>query len=464
MRTTTLMSPSTVITTLCFALAPCIAAQADWTLVNPGSKPSARGNTLFTADAAGLYVFGGDSGSGYLNDLWVYRVNNWIELTKNNAAGSPPARRWGSACYDHGRNELVIFGGQDAASNNFGDTWVYAGGQWTQKSPAASPSPRRWGVMAYDWANNRVLLFGGYGTANMNDTWAWDGNNWIQLSPQTQPPIKSRAGFVSIRKAQEILMYGGTTTTSTATPTTEMWKWNGSDWSAVTQTGGPTSGVEPGMVYDDYREVVVAYGGHNVSPKPDTYEWDGVTWAKRNVTSPGNRSRPSIGYISALRKTVVFGGYTGALPFVDTTHEYMTDKPASFVTSGTGCRSSAGSPVLSASSLPWTGGTLTLEVQPVSATAPVLITLGFSKTQWGAFNLPLSLAPLGAPGCTLYTTPDLLLLATNSAGVGTLSLPIPADPALAGGMFFDQAWVFDASANQLGLAFSNLGEATIGVR
>ena len=436
------------------ALTSTAAAQGDWTELKPTLSPSARGNTQYATDAVNLYVFGGNKdASTFHNDLWAFRVNAWVELTKDGAAGSPAKRRWGSACWDYSRNELVIFGGQDVAKKNLGDTWVYSGGKWVQKAPAVSPSPRRWAVMAYDWANGRVLLFGGYGTANMNDTWAWNGTTWTKLSPKTSPPIKSRAGFVSLQKSKEILMYGGTTTTSTATPTTEMWKWDGSDWSSVKQSGGPTSGVEITMTYDDFRDVVLTHGGHNVAPRGDTYEWDGANWRKLSPSaSPGNRTRPAFGYVSALKRTIVFGGYTGALPFKGDTWIFETDKPAGWKTSGSGCGTTP--PTLSLNGYAWTSGALDVEVNAPASSVPVMV-LGFSDKMWGPAPLPLPLSFLGAPSCSLYASVDILVPGKQAV------LPIPANVKLAGIQVFAQGIVFDTSFKT---SATQLGTATIGVK
>lgn len=436
------------------ALVAPLGAQGNWTELKPTVAPAARGNAQFATDAVNLYVFGGNQDAAtFLNDLWAYRVNSWVELTKDGAAGSPAERRWGSACWDYARGELVIFGGQDAALNNLGDTWVYSGGQWVQKSPAVSPSPRRWAVMAYDWANDRVLLFGGYDTANTNDTWAWNGTTWTKLSPKTSPPIKSRAGFVSLQDSKEILMYGGTTTTSTAVPTSEMWKWDGSDWSPVNQSGGPTSGVEITMTYDSFRDVILTHGGHNVSPKGDTYEFDGVNWKQLSVSpTPGNRTRPAFGYVSALERTIVFGGYNGKLPFLGDTWVFETDKPAGWKSSGSGCGTTP--PTLSLDGHAWAGGALDVSVEAPATSIPVMI-LGFSDTMWGPAPLPLSLGFLGAPSCQLYAAVDILVPGKQAV------LPIPGDVRLAGIQIFVQGIVFDASFQT---TTTQLGTATIGVK
>ena len=308
--------------------------------------------------------------------------------------------------------------------------------------------------MAYDWSSNRVLLYGGYGTANHNDTWAWNGTTWTKLSPKASPPLKSRAGFVSIKKSKEIVMYGGTTTTSTTVPASDMWKWDGSNWAQVKQTGGPISGVAPGMAYDELREVIVFYGGHNAFPRAETYEYDGANWAKRTATSPGSRSGPAMGYIAVLKKTITFGGYTGKLPMMDDTFEYQTDKVAAWATSGTGCTTSTTGPAFTANNLPWAGATFDVSYDIKTGTAPLMI-LGFSKTTWGAIPLPLNLAGLGWAKCNLMTSVDLILPGNK------LLLPIPTLPAILGNNAYLQGLVFDAS---LQLSTTNLGTMTIGAR
>ena len=59
-----------------------------------------------------LYIFGGNSDLGPLNDLWVYQVPyyKWIKLSSTNSP--PPRCRHASTSYTDGVNEyFVIFGG-----------------------------------------------------------------------------------------------------------------------------------------------------------------------------------------------------------------------------------------------------------------------------------------------------------------------------------------------------------------
>ena len=61
-------------------------------------------------------------------------------------------------------------------------------------------------------------------------------------------------------------------------PLTDMWQWDGRQWSEIPLTG-PTPGhrYQPMMVYDAARQVTVLYGGLQGSTDT-TWEWDGRRW------------------------------------------------------------------------------------------------------------------------------------------------------------------------------------------
>lgn len=104
--------------------------------------------------------------------------------------------------------------------------------------------------------------------------------------------------------------------------------------------------------------------------------------------------------------------------------------PASFSTSGTGCPSSVGLSLLSASSLPVLGGTLNVDMVNVSPIGLPLMLIGLATTT----PFPISLIGLTTdPTCLL--TVDFLLLAGPLPTVGstaTMSMPIPINSTLVG--------------------------------
>jgi hypothetical protein len=76
--------------------------------------------------------------------------------------------------------------------------------------------------------------------------------------------------------------------------------------------------------------------------------------------------------------------------------------------------------------------------------------------------LPFDLGVLQMPGCTLYTSAEVLLGATTPGRSASWSLPISASSA--GATFFTQTLVLDPSANPLGVGMSNAAAAVLGAR
>jgi hypothetical protein len=92
-----------------------------------------------------------------------------------------------------------------------------------------------------------------------------------------------------------------------------------------------------------------------------------------------------------------------------------------------------------------------------------LALFGSSITQWGSLRLPLDLTPFGAPGNSLYVSPDLmLLLLPRYGGYTSAILPIPNQQSVVGVVLFIQTMHPDAAANALGWVFSAGREIRIG--
>lgn len=139
---------------------------------------------------------------------------------------------------------------------------------------------------------------------------------------------------------------------------------------------------------------------------------------------------------------------------------------ATYTAFGAGCVGSAGTPTLRAASghLPWAGDTFPVQIANVLPVTSVLVLLGLSNTSWFGIPLPFDLTASGMPGCSALVSGELTFTAASSAGIATLSLPIPNVTALLSAHFYNQALVLDLAANPLGLTTSNGAEAVIGGR
>ena len=98
---------------------------------------------------------------------------------------------------------------------------------------------------------------------------------------------------------------------------------------------------------------------------------------------------------------------------------------------------------------------------------PALDVVGKSRTKMGSLSLPFDLTPLGAPGCSLYVSPDLVRIGRTEPGSSSGYIRfdwgfIPNDPALEGSVYYEQQFVVDPSFNALGLRASRLATCTVG--
>jgi CubicO group peptidase (beta-lactamase class C family) len=124
-----------------------------------------------------------------------------------------------------------------------------------------------------------------------------------------------------------------------------------------------------------------------------------------------------------------------------------------FTAYGSGCQGSAGVPGHAGFGTPEVGQGFSLRVANVPSATLAFACVGFSRTSW--FGNPLPLPVGGAPGCDLLSSSDFVLSTLTNAGAGAIPVNVPANQAYLGLHLYSQYAVLDASANSLGVSFSN---------
>jgi len=105
------------------------------------------------------------------------------------------------------------------------------------------------------------------------------------------------------------------------------------------------------------------------------------------------------------------------------------------------------SAVWTRSTRPMRGQTFRAKISNLGSSAAAACGLiGFLRTQWGAYTLPLHLGFPGMTGCRLYTSIDAMVPLPINSGAAKWELPIPSLPELLGMRFDQQGLVFGASA------------------
>ena len=130
---------------------------------------------------------------------------------------------------------------------------------------------------------------------------------------------------------------------------------------------------------------------------------------------------------------------------------------------GTGCAGTIAVPVLqpTVGPLPKIGATFNVVLSSLPVNNAAFLILGLSNTQWFPLSLPMSLAPFGAPDCSLLVSGDFSTVVNNTTGTAIQGFRIPLDPGLVGLHIYFQGYVQDPGANAFGVAVSNGLEITI---
>ena len=178
-----------------------------------------------------------------------------------------PSRRSNAAlAFDHGSNQLVMFGGTSVNNQVLVDTWTWDGKRWTEQFPTDHPGSL--GVAAWDGASGHVTFIGRDGT-----TWTWNGSDWSQTSA-TVPLSWSGTAAWDDDLNKIVLVISGSNGAAT-------WVLTGNGWQDL-HIAGPNGG-NFSMDYDRVMGKMLLYQGSNSS----TWSFDGRSWQQLpNANTP----------------------------------------------------------------------------------------------------------------------------------------------------------------------------------
>jgi len=274
---------------------------------------------VYDADRNEVVLFGGIENTSQvleqvLGDTWVWDGVNWIQKSPPN---SPSPRFDHVMAYDAARHEVVLFGGLLANGALNGETWVWNGTTWTEVFPATSPPPRDLAAMAYDSVRNETVLFGGRGLSGggvvspLDETWLWDGVNWMQAFPAMHPSARLEHAMTFDTLHTEVLLFGGRLAPFPS-DFDDTWAWDGVDWTERFPATSPPPTGGHALSYSAIRDEVISFGGldNGAFSRNDTWSWNGMEWAQIiPATSPPARFNHAMVYDSTLREIVLFGGW-----------------------------------------------------------------------------------------------------------------------------------------------------------
>jgi len=260
-------------------------------LTTTGTAPSERIGHSAIYDVANnrMIVFGGRDSSGYRNDVHVLTLGTTPTWSEATPAGPIPSGRLGhTAVYDAANQRMVIFGGNDLASEK-ADAHVLSlpsNPPFTWSPLPNGPVKRTDHSAIYDGFRGRMIVFAGLdndpadGTPLNNDTWSLilgSTSAWSQLSFPGTPFFRFGHSAVYDAANQRMVVFGGTA--SLAPPFgNELWALrldSTATWTFLSPSAGTPPPAHQGhtAVYDSGRERMILFGGYDNSGFPADDTW-----------------------------------------------------------------------------------------------------------------------------------------------------------------------------------------------
>ena len=211
---------------------------------------------------------------------------------------------------------------------------------------------------------------------------------------------------------------------------------------ASNYTGTPTT------VFAQRNFTLPAFGAPPANPSPN------IVWIPLDTPWQHDASK------SLLVEFAVLANNNGNAAFTNTVDVAPFFSPqASF---GTGCQTSTSTtPTLTSNSVAlnqfWS---LSLTNAPVNA--PSVLMVGLSNTSWNGLPLPIDLGFIGAPGCAIRVSMDVMVVGQTSGPNMSVSFRIPNNPLFDGVSLYAQVGSFDPFANNFGFVTSNGRQGTFG--
>ena len=402
-----------------------------WTQLSPtGSLPSARvgHSAVYDNTTDCMIIFGGDSGSGSLNDLYSLNLETLIWTKLSPTGGPPTARDSHSAILDEGNRRMIIMDGEDSGGGALSDIWSLnmMTLAWTPLSPSGMPpAPRLLASAVYDNITGAMIVFGGrYSTTNyFNDIYL------LNLSPGneswSQPVIsgalpEGRYGHVAVydRTAQHMIIAAGNNGHTTNSYLQDTWILSKEIISTPTvATDNATSITSTTATLNG---TLTADGGESCQYRfcrgtsPGVYT-DNTTWSTDNKTSGQSFSASISGLTAVTKYYCVARCKNNAGTGTGLENSFTTLASVPTVTNASGATSIMATTAILHGNLMSTGGADTAVVIYSGTTDGET-----TKGNWGqSDNLSIGATgpfSLGVMGLTPSTTYFYRCYAENSAG------------------------------------------------
>jgi hypothetical protein len=309
-----------------------------WRRVANNSNPAPRSMPLFRRDAergvswlfGGLTEYSYSTTVDYYDDIWAYSNGNWSLMAPDIITNTPFSCETPIGAMDTDRSVLVVVCEGDTVFEWNGTAWK------TFNSLSVQPAKRRFAGGVYDQTLKKFVMFGGYDQLNTyrQDTWTWNGQAWTEVKPNTKPEHRAQPVMWYDPLAKKTILYSGAGSKSFeehAKRFTDMWSFDGTNWTRMTETAAPGIRFAPQIAIDPSTNKLLMFGGLRATLDEDDrvtqfydndlWIWDGAssTWTEVQTegVTPLARQNAGFEYDIASGKFVLFGGFSGNMYLSD---------------------------------------------------------------------------------------------------------------------------------------------------
>jgi hypothetical protein len=280
-------------------------------------------------------------------------------------------------------------------------------------------------------ANGDVIAGGDLGNAGpLEHVARWNGTTWVAMGSGLNEPVADLAVLHDGRVAAcgWFTLPGGPF--GTTTPGVATWSAASNTWTGI---GVASNGVPESLLTAANGDLVIggSFTNYDNQPLLGIARWNGGTWSGFGTAAAW---APDLAL--APNGDIAVGGGAAEPGGIHSWHlaRLSTTCPATVTPLGTGCTGAGGSPVLTATSLPWLGATFRSRATGLPPSSFAIEVLGYTS-----LSVPLAaILPQGVAGCMLTTAPDLLLLHLPNAGTIETALPLAPSIAFAGFVLHQQ--------------------------
>ncbi len=249
-------------------------------------------------DGGGEALYAGgllhNAGGVFVDHIAKWDGTQWSALSGPFGTG---ADNWvhALAVYDDGSGEALYVGGQFETAGGVAVNYV---AKWASNQWSALYGPSDTGVIDYVWelavfddGNGEALYVGGFflfagGIPSLGIS-KWDGTQWSNLYGSSDFGLNGAAMALTVYDdgSGDALYAGGMFTTAGDVTATNIARWDGTSWSALSGPSG--NGVNDNIyatgMYDDGCGAALYAGGEFTTaggiPAPYIAKWDGTEWS-----------------------------------------------------------------------------------------------------------------------------------------------------------------------------------------